>query len=190
MGFGHPRPPAKHQGPGSRGSPAPVRPMVCGVPEAKTACVAFWIRRALGLWFAARGVFPFAECSCQKLVLGRWCDWTSALCRRDGSRGMAGNCAHEAIVPLILLPNEGEPVGSECLPPETPSKAAGSREPGSAQPCFALWRAWGRGQKRLALLSGSEAHWGCGLLPEESFPLQNAAARSSFGAVGATGPWR
>ena len=117
-----------------------------------TACVALWIRRALVLWFAARGVFPFAECSCQKLVLGRRCDWTSALCRRAGSRGMAGNCAHEAIVPLILLPNEGEPVGSECLPPETPSKAAGSREPGSAQPCFALWRAWGRGDIEFVVL--------------------------------------
>ena len=29
----------------------------------KTACVAFSIRGALGLWFAARGEFPFAECS-------------------------------------------------------------------------------------------------------------------------------
>ena len=35
-----------------------------------------------------------------------------------------------------------------------------------------------------------EARWGCGLLPEESFPLQNAAARRLFGAVGATGPRR
>ena len=159
-------------------------------PVAKTACVAFWIRGTLGLWFAARGEFPFAECSCQKFVWGVPCDGASALCRRAGSRGMAGNCAHEAIVPLILLPNEGEPVGSECLPPETPSKAAGSREPGSAQPCFALGRAWGRGQKRLALLSGSEAHWGCGLLPEECFILQNAVPRSSFWAFGATGPRR
>ena len=175
---------------GARGSPDPVRPMESGGLGVKTAFVAFSIRGALGLWFAARGVFPFAECSCQKLVLGRRCDWTSALCRRAGSRGMAGNCAHEAIVPLILLPNEGEPVGSECLPPETPSKAGRSREPGSAQPGFALWRAWGRWRKRLALLSGSEARWGCGLLPEESFPLQNAAARRLFGAVGATGPRR
>ena len=70
---------------------------------------------------------------------------------------------------------------------ETPSNAAGPREPGAAQPRFALWRAWGRGRKRLALLSGSEAHWGCGLLPEECFTLQNAVPRSSFGAFGARG---
>ena len=175
---------------GARVSSALLCPMESVGPGAKTACVALWIRRALVLWFAARGVFPFAECSCQKLVLGRRCDWTSALCRRAGSRGMAGNCAHEAIVPLILLPNEGEPVGSECLPPETPGKAAGPREPGSAQPCCALWRAWGRGRKRLALLSGFEARWGCGLLPEETFALQNAAARSSFWAFRVMGPRR
>ena len=45
--------PAKQQGPGSRGSPALVRPMESGGSGAKTACVAFSIRGALGLWFAA-----------------------------------------------------------------------------------------------------------------------------------------
>ena len=63
--------------------------------------------------------------------------------------------------------------------PQQSSRAQGA---GAAQPRFALWRAGGRGRKRLALLSRSEARWGCGLLPEESFPLQNAAVRSSFGA--------
>ena len=105
-------------------------------------------------------------------------------------KGHGGGWAQKAFARRILLPHEGKPVGSGFAPPETPSKAAGPREPGAGQPRFALWRAWGRGRKRLALLSGSEAHWGCGLLPEQSFPLQNAAARSSFGAVGATGPRR
>ena len=67
------------------------------------------------------------------------------------------------------------------------SRAQGA---GAAQPRFALWSGGGRGRKRLALLSPSEARWGRGVLPEEGFPLQNAAARSSFGAVGATGPRR
>src|SRR5512138_3826286 len=71
--------------------------------------------------------------------------------------------------------------------PQQSSRAQGA---GAAQARFALWRAEGRGRKRLALLSGSEARWGCGLLPEETFPLQNAAARRLFGAVGATGPRR
>ena len=74
VGFGHRRPPAKQQGPRSHGSPAPVSPMESGGPGAKTACVAFSIRGALGLWFAARGEFPFAECSCQKIVWGLRCD--------------------------------------------------------------------------------------------------------------------
>ena len=60
----------------------------------------------------------------------------------------------------------------------------------AALPRFALWRAGGRGRKGLALLSRSEVRWGCGLLPEESFPLQNAAARSSFMAVDSKEPRR
>ena len=71
--------------------------------------------------------------------------------------------------------------------PQQSSRAQGA---GAGQPRFALWSGVGRGRKRLALLSRSEARWGCGLLPEESFPLQNAAARSSFGAVSATEPRR
>ena len=138
---------------GARGSPAQLCPPDSGGREGKTASVAFLSQGALGLLFAALGDFPFAECSCQKLVLGRRCDWTSALCRRAGSRGMAGNCAHEAIVPLILLPNEGEPVGSGFRAQDTTSKAVGPREPRAAPPRFALWRAEGRGRKRLALLS-------------------------------------
>ena len=65
------------------------------------------------------------------------------------------------------------------------SRAQGA---GAAQPRFALWRAGVRRRKRLALLTRSEARWGCSLLPEESFALQNAAARRLFRAVGATGP--
>ena len=134
-GFRPPRPPAKQQGPGSQGQSSPALPYGEGGAGAKTACVAFWFRRALGLWFAARGVFPFAECSCQKLVWGRRCDWTSALCRRAGSRGMAGNCAHEAIVPLILLPQEGKPVGS-VFRRRHPAKQQGPGSQGQLSPAL------------------------------------------------------
>ena len=71
--------------------------------------------------------------------------------------------------------------------PQQSSRAPGA---GAAQPRFAIWRAGGRGPKRPASLSRSEARWGCGLLPEESFPLQNAAARSSFMAVDSKEPRR
>ena len=138
---------------GARGSPHPFCPLESRGPGAKTAYVAFLSRGALGLLFAARGDFPFAECSCQKLVLGRRCDGASALCARAGSGGMAAAWAQKAFTRPILLPRQGEPVGSGIRAPETPSKAAGPREPGAAPPRFALWRAEGRGRKRLALLS-------------------------------------
>ena len=74
----------------ARSSPAPLCPLESGGPGAKTACVAFLSRGALGLLLAARGDFPFAQCSCQKLVLGRRCDGASVLSGRTGSGGMAG----------------------------------------------------------------------------------------------------
>ena len=92
---------------GARGSPAPLCPLESGGPGAKTACVAFLSRGALGLLLAARGDFPFAQCSCQKLVLGRRCDGASALSGRAGSGGMAGAWTQKAFAGPILLPHQG-----------------------------------------------------------------------------------
>ena len=142
---------------GARGSPTPHRPMESAGPGAKTDCAAFLSGGALGLWFAALGEFPFAGCSSQKLDLGRHCDRTSALSGRAGSGGMAGPRAQKSFTRPILLPHEGEPVGSGFWAPETPSKAAGPRDPGEAQPRFALWRAQGRGCKQLVLSFCTEA---------------------------------
>ena len=150
-GAGDPQQSSRAQG--ARGSPAPHRPRESAGPGAKTACAAFLSGGALGLWFAALGEFPFAGCSSQKLVLGRPCEGASALSGRAGSGGMAAAWAQKAFARPILLPRQGEPVGSGFRAPETPSKAAGPRKPGAAPPRFALWRAEGRGRKRLALLS-------------------------------------
>ena len=73
-GFRAPETPSKAAGPREPGQPSPGSPYGELGPGAKKACVAFSIRGALGLWFAARGEFPFAECSCQKIVWGRRCD--------------------------------------------------------------------------------------------------------------------
>ena len=154
-GAGDPEQSSRAQG--ARGSPAPHRPRESAGPGAKTACAAFLSRGALGLWFAALGEFPFAGCSSQKLVLGRRCEGASALSRRAGSGGMAGDWAQKAVERPILLPHEGEPDGSGFWAPETPSKAAGPREPGAAQPRFALWIAEGRGCKQLVLSFCTEA---------------------------------
>ena len=108
------------------------------MPGAKTDSVAFLSGGELGLCFAARGVFPFAECSSQKLVLGCRCDGASALSGRAGSGGMAGAWAHKAFALPILLPHEGEHVRSGFRVPETPSKAAGPKEPEATQTRIAL----------------------------------------------------
>ena len=189
MGFGHRRPPAKQQGPGSQGSPAQVRPMESGGPGAKTACVAFLIRGALGLWFAARGEFPFAECSSQKLVLGRRIDGASALSGRAGSGGKAGAWSQKAVASPILLPHEGEPMGSGFRAPEIPSKAAGPSElgqPNAGSPYE---------ERRAGCQNGlrcfpQQRRGGAGVAPRGMFPvpLQTAAPRSWFGAMGETEP--
>ena len=174
---------------GARVSSALLCPMESVGPGAKTACVALWIRGALGLWFAAGGVFPFAECSSQKLVLGLRCNGASALSGRAGSRGMAGAGRRRLSRAQSCFPTKENPwgVGFGRRDPQQSSRAQGAR--GSPAPLCPMERV-GRGRKRLALLSGSDARWGCSLLLEECFPLQNAAARSSFGAEGATGPQR
>ena len=89
----------------------------------------------------------------------------------------------------ILLPLKENAWGVGFRPLEIPSKAAGPREPGATQPRFALWRAEGRGKNGLRCFP-ERGGLGLGFLPEESFPLQNVAVRSSFWAVGATGTQR
>ena len=150
-GTGDPQQSSRAQG--ARGSPAPLCPLESGGPGAKTACVAFMSLGALGLLLAARGDFPFAQCSRQKLVLCLRFDGASALSGLGGSGGMDAAWAQKAFARPILLPRQGEPVRSGFRAPETPSKSAGPREPGAAPPRFALWREEGRGRKRLALLS-------------------------------------
>ena len=87
-GAGNPQQSSRAQG--SRGSPAQLRPMESGGPVSKTDSGAFLSGGALGLWFAARGEFPFAGCSSKKLVLGRRCEGTSALSGRSGSGAWLG----------------------------------------------------------------------------------------------------
>ena len=90
----------------------------------------------MGLWFAAGGEFPFAECSCQKLVLGVPSDGASALSGQAGSGGMAGAWAQNFFARPILPPHEGELMGTRFRALETPSNAAGPRVPGAALPAL------------------------------------------------------
>ena len=153
-GFRVPENPSKAAEPReARDSPAPHGSMESGGKWLKTACVDFLRRGRVRFWFAAGREFPFAECNSMKFVLGLRCDGASALNGRPGSGGMAGAWAKMAFARQILLPEEGEPMGSVIRVPETRSKAAGTRDPGAAQLSFALWRAEGQGRKGMALLS-------------------------------------
>uniref|UniRef100_A0A4X1TDI3 Uncharacterized protein n=1 Tax=Sus scrofa TaxID=9823 RepID=A0A4X1TDI3_PIG len=76
---------------------------------------------------------------------------------------MAGACAEGLRAPNPASPRR-KTRGEWVSAAETPSKAAGPREPGAASPALPYGEV-GRGRKRLALLSGSEALCGCGLLP-------------------------
>ena len=62
---------------------------------------------------------------------------------------MAGAWAQKAFARPILLPHEGEPVGSGFRAPETPSKAAGPREPGQPSPGSPYGVAWAGGENGL-----------------------------------------
>ena len=62
-------------------------------------------------------------------------------------RGHGWGLGAEGFAGPILLPHEGEPVGSGFRAPETPSKAAGPREPGQPSPGFPYGE-WGLGAKR------------------------------------------
>ena len=57
----------------------------------------------MGLLFATRGDFPFAECSCQKLVLGRRCDGTWALSQALAEGGRISYRYNYARVPREQL---------------------------------------------------------------------------------------
>ena len=85
------------------------------------ACVAFLSRGALGLLFAARGDFPFAECTFQKLVLGRRCIGASAVSGRAGSGCMAGAWAQKPSRAQSCFPTKENPwvVGFEGRRPPT-----------------------------------------------------------------------
>ena len=133
-GAGNPQQSSRSQG--SRRSPAPHRPMESAGPGGKTACTAFLSQCALGVWFAAQGEFPFAECSSQKLFLGRRCHGSSALIGRAGSGGKAGAMAQKPFANPILLAHEGEPVWSVFGRRKLPAKQQGPGIQGQPSPAL------------------------------------------------------
>ena len=152
-GSGEPQPSSRAQG--ASGSPAPLCPKACGVLGGKTACVAFLSKGAVDLVCAARGAFPVPlQTAASRSWFGAVRETEPRYCAAQlGSGGIAGAWAQNAFARPILLPQEGEHIGSGFQAPENPNKSAGPREPEAAQPRCARQRAAGWVRKLLALLS-------------------------------------
>ena len=186
-GAGNPQQSSRAQG--ARGSPAPLCPMESGGPGVKRACVDILRGVTARLWFAAQGECPFAECSSQNLALGRRCEGASALSGQAGSGGMAAVWAKKDIARPILLAHEGEPIWSGFQAPESPAKHQGPGSQGQPGPALRYGERRGWGENSLRCFH-EPRQVGDVVCCWKSFPLQNAAPRSSFWADSGTGPRR
>ena len=153
VGFGHRRPPATQQGPGSQGQPRPAFPSGERRPGGENGLRCFPEPRRVGAVVCCPRRLSLCRMQLPEARFGPSVRGASALSGRAGSGGMAGAWAQKAFARQIPLPHEGEPVGSGFRGTGTPIKTAGPREPGAAPPRFAFWRREGRGRKGLALLS-------------------------------------
>ena len=186
-GSGEPQQSSRAQG--ARGSPAPLCPMESGGPAAKTACGAFLREAGWGCGFLPEESFPLQN------VAARSSFWAVGV---TGPR----RCVAEVAQGAWMGPWRRRPSGPQsCFPTKEelcvvgfghrrpPAKQQVPTSLGSPTPLCPM-ESGGPGRKWLTFFSGSEALSGCGLMPEESFPLQNAAPRSSLWAAGVTGPRR
>ena len=188
-GFRAPENPSKAAGPREPGQPSPGSPLGERGSGGENGLRCFLDpRRVVAVVCCPRRV-SLCRMQLPELFSGHRCDAASALSGRAGSGGMAGARAQKASGAQSCFPTKENPWGVGFRHRRPPAKQQGPGSRGSPTPVRPM-ESGGRGPKRLALLSPSEARWGCGLLPEESFPLQNAAARRLFGAVGAKGPRR
>ena len=153
VGLGRQRPPAKQQGPGSQGQPSPASPYGERRAWGENGLLCFPEPRRLGVVVCCPRRVSLFRMQLPEARLGPSPRGGLTVTCQAGSGGMAGTRAQKDFARPILLPHEGEPVGSGFRVPENPSKASGPREPGTAQPRIALWRAKGLGRKRLGLLS-------------------------------------
>ena len=184
-GAGNPQQSSRAQG--ARGSPAPLCPMESGGPGVKRACVDILRGVTARLWFAAQGECPFAECSSQNLPLGRRCEGASALSGRAGSGAWLGAGCRRPSRTQSYLPTKENPFGVGFRRRRAPAKHQGpgsQGQPGPALP-YGERRAGGENSLRCFHEPRQEGDVVCCW---KSFPLQNAAPRSSFWAVAATGP--
>ena len=149
------RPPANQQGPGCQRQPSHALPEVQRRPRCKNGLHCFPEQWRGGADVAPRGAFPVPlQTAPPRSSVGAVGEPGPRCCAAHlGSGGIAGAWAKKAFACPVLLPQEGEHFGGGFQAPETPSKAAGPREPEAAHPRFFRRPAAGWLRKRLALLS-------------------------------------
>ena len=153
LGFGRWRPPAMQQGPGSQGQPSlALRYGERGAGGENGLCCSLDLRR-IGAVVCCRRSVSLCRMQFPEARFGPSVQRGLGAERPSWLKGHGWGWAQKAFSRRGLLPHEGEPVGTGFGPPETPSKAAGPREQGAAQPRFARHGAAGWTPKRLALLS-------------------------------------
>ena len=81
-------------------------------------------------------MFPFAECSSQKLVLGLRCNGASALSGRAGSRGMARAGRRRLSRAQSCFPTKENPWGVGLRRRRPPAKQQGPGSQGQASPAL------------------------------------------------------
>ena len=149
VGFGCRRPPAKQQGPRSQRQPSPASPYAERRAGGENGLRCFPERRRVRAVVCCPRRVSLCRMQLQEARFGLPLRQDLGAERPSWLRGHGGGVAQKAFAHPILLPRHGEHVGNGFRAPETPSKAAGPREPGAAPPRFALWRADSGGENGL-----------------------------------------
>ena len=149
VGFGHRRPPAKQQGPGIQGQPSPASPYGERRAWGENGLHCFPEPMRVGGVVCCPRRVSFCRMQLPEALFGPSLPRVLSADRPSWLRGEGWGHGAEAFrKPNPTCPRRRTRV--ECFRlPETPSKAAGPRDPGAAQHRFALWRAEGRGKNNL-----------------------------------------
>ena len=128
--------PSNAAGPREPGAAPPRCALVERRPGGENGLRCFPDRGALGLLLAARVDFPFAQCTFQKLVLGRRCVGASALSGRAGSGCMAGAWAQKPSRAQSCFPTKENPWGLPFERLRSPAKQQGPGSHGQPRPAL------------------------------------------------------
>ena len=149
LGFARWRAPAKQQGPGIQVQPSPVLPYGERRAGGENGLRCFPERRRVRAVVCCPRRVSLCRMQLQEARFGLPLRQDLGAERPSWLRGHGWGLGADG----LRAPNPASPrrrTRVECFrPPENPSKAAGPREQGAAQPRFALWRGWGGGENGL-----------------------------------------